>query len=332
MSQFVSNKKYNKVKYLVVFTVFTVLLAIVSCFLIKNYVFNGGVDQPSVSVDNDGLYLPSSSVEGNGMSLNVYKQPLLNSDGTSDTTQTSYVVTATVEPAGSGAYLLEWEVTNNDDGAVNLVVSEDTLSATVTCLTAFATQKKVVVKYSVDNSISAELTLDYLKRVQSVSVSNKTFTFQNYPSSYILNLNPTFGVGTVQPEVVIKSGTMALSSAFLTENDNFTYNGGWSYDATAKLDIVDGVVSNLYLNTDGSMAFLNHKSGDETQSRKTYFSKIIPAIIGYTGDHFVLEFLWEAVYNGEVVSSGSGRVTGRFDVSCYTTLTSLSLSHSSLLF
>lgn len=292
-----------------------------------------GEEKPAENTDTGSLYINESLVTSKGVKLSMSRvmAPLSSEVAATQSLQTTYVINAVATPTGSGENNLEWAIENNEDGAITTTVSEDTLSCTVTCNAAFSTQKIVTVSVIGNPDVSASVTLDYLKRVTAVSVSNKTFAFQNYPSNYILTPVPTYSEGTITPTVTITGGTMGFTTAFLAENSNFEGNGAATWNGKGTVTLSGASAPSLYLGTDGSCFGLNVSSGDESYAKSAYYNSVVKAINEYTGNHYYVEFNWKATY-GDIVFEGTGRIEGRFDVTNLTTVNSLTTNKDSVVF
>ena len=137
-------------------------------------------------------------VHARGLALTVI--PLAQTDlGDGEiVTDASYTVTLTPDSVDAvDTYL--WSATDN----VNITHSSlnDGKSCIIKCNSAFGTPITVTVSSKVNADISAEITLDYVKAITSLTVTSpKIINFNSSGRDYSIEATPVYGVGTVMPD------------------------------------------------------------------------------------------------------------------------------------
>lgn len=137
-------------------------------------------------------------VHARGLALTVI--PLAQTDlGDGEiVTDASYTVTLTPDSVDAvDTYL--WSATDN----VNITHSSlnDGKSCIIKCNSAFGTPITVTVSSKVNADISAEITLDYVKAITSLTVTSpKIINFNSFGRDYSIEAIPVYGVGTVMPD------------------------------------------------------------------------------------------------------------------------------------
>lgn len=146
----------------------------------------------------------------------------------------SFVLTATVDSTDSDLNAIEWstEFANPSsawatgkkvsDYVTITVDGSDPNKVTVKNTAPFGEVINVVAKAKYFD-VSAKCKLDYIKRIQSVSVSFKNKTHNNEAYAIYLNskneldwvITPTFGVGTVQGEIAYHSSNLVWDAEYL---------------------------------------------------------------------------------------------------------------------
>lgn len=142
--------------------------------------------------------------EENGISLTSasISPEDFESYGVSPLAETAYTVTITPEPADA-MDTYTWTCDNTQQ--IQLSPSSDTKSCTVSCTGAFGTQATITVASAVNPDITATVTVDYVKRVESVSIGYGAdkIKFGNSETTYTLTATPTYGTGTITPEISV---------------------------------------------------------------------------------------------------------------------------------
>lgn len=129
--------------------------------------------------------------------------------GVSTLAETAYKITITPDPVNA-MDTYSWTCTNTQQ--ITLSPASDTKSCNVEITDAFGTQATITIASNINPDINATVTVDYVKRITSVSPSvpnNKLVFSGDYgsPAENKITLNPTYGTGTITPEVTITGGT-----------------------------------------------------------------------------------------------------------------------------
>ena len=89
---------------------------------------------------------------------------------------------------------------------IQLSPSSDTKSCTVSCTGAFGTQATITIASAVNPDIAATVTVDYVKRVESVSISvadNKIKFGGESEYANAITVTPNYGTGTITPKFTV---------------------------------------------------------------------------------------------------------------------------------
>ena len=149
--------------------------------------------------------------------------------GVSPTAEAAYTVTAVVLPADANQNV-SWNLTwknpssswangKNVEDYIDIALSDDTKTATISCKQSFGEQIKVTVVSVVNNSAKANLTLDYAQKVtdMALNIGNVVVNLGDVtPITYELNSAST-GMG-------------GLVSANATMNNVYTLKEDLTYD------------------------------------------------------------------------------------------------------
>ena len=183
------------------------------------------------------------NVHSNGIKL--MSATLLSSEydeyGVAATAESAYTLTATITPEYASNKAVDWSVAwvNSSSSWANGKKASDyvkvspssdgALTATVSCLSAFGEQVKIVVSSRDNSSITAECICDYAQRINSfasISIANSTSS----AGTFLNTFNSTSSTAT--PTTVI---TAENNYSAYTVEDTFTY--------TATMRINDAFVS-----------------------------------------------------------------------------------------
>lgn len=162
--------------------------------------------------------------EENGISLTSasISPEDFESYGVSPLAETAYTVTITPEPADA-MDTYTWTCDNTQQ--IQLSPSSDTKSCTVSCTGAFGTQATVTVASAVNPDITATVTVDYVKRVESVSigVANNKIKFGG-ESEYAnaITVTPNYGTGTITPEFTVTGRELKYNLDIARTSVSFT--------------------------------------------------------------------------------------------------------------
>lgn len=183
-------------------------IALTACAFALDWVKLPAQDEPVINQPDDELADFGGAVlgeaEANGIS--VMSASIAPADfedyGVSALAETAYTVSVTPEPADA-MDTYTWTCDNTQQ--IQLSPSSDTKSCTVSCTGAFGTQATITIASAVNPDITATVTVDYVKRVESVSISfgADKIKFGNSETTYTLTAIPTYGTGTITPEISI---------------------------------------------------------------------------------------------------------------------------------
>ncbi|MGN1078016.1 MAG: Ig-like domain-containing protein, partial [Candidatus Gallimonas sp.] len=125
--------------------------------------------------------------------------------GVSALAETAYTITVTPTPADA-VDTFEW--TSSDSSSVTVSPSNNGKTCTVSCLKAFSTQITLTCTSTHNSDVSATVTVDYVKRLSSVSVSFEptSATFGESATSHTFTATPVWGTGTITPTNFTVSG------------------------------------------------------------------------------------------------------------------------------
>ncbi len=203
--------------------------------------FNGwgkGSDQPPTdqqgSTSGGGGGAVISDVEENGVQILSARLPVsaFAANGISEAAESAYQLTATISPSSATNVTLEWSVDWSDpsnawiadksisDYATVTPSADDPKVAAVECLQPFGAQINITVNGSAPDceTKSATCTMDYLQRVESLSVSFGDDVHCNFDSgktNVIVQLNPKGkSQGGILKETLIKSDVYSQEDDF----------------------------------------------------------------------------------------------------------------------
>lgn len=264
----------NKKKVLKLMSVVT------ACFLSGGIV--GGILGYMVATEESGVlsYVPDNGgmvvtvPEDDGLiSLKTVKLSSVDYEesGISALAETAYTITATVSPTTAIDADLEWTVawasgttwgsSKTVTDYVTVTPSSDTLSATVECFQAFGAQIIITACIRSNTSVSATATVDYARRVSSVTASATgkygTVTVgygggitylssAEFGSSVSLTYTPTYSyssVYTITDTFTYSFTVTGISSSFVTALKAYAATHTYYLNNTKVKAMVDGVGS-----------------------------------------------------------------------------------------
>ena len=211
--------------------------------------------------------------ENNGISLLSAEIPVeaYEANGISPLADTAYTLTATIDTNDDVLSQLEWSIEfvnpssswasgKNVSNYVTMSVSSDTHSATLSCVQAFGEQIKVTVKAKWYPEVKAVCTVDYIKRVTGVTAAVATSNqykdkyIMNTTQANVINVTPTYGVGTVQGVFTAgNSITISIGSKLKSYLTNYISSLGVSSQFSIKDSFSIGLSEKLTLEH-----FINH--------------------------------------------------------------------------
>lgn len=268
-------------------------------------------------------------------------------DGSTSQTLTATVVTEQDELTNRN---LTWSVAfNNASSAwatgktvtdyVTITPSEDTFSCEVTCAQAFGEQIIVSVKANSNSAAKASATVDYIKRIKSISYTvntsnnGKIYIVNDSTSTYSNSLlyTVTYDTGTINGEVKMKNIKLGMSndlySAAKTKS-GYT-NGSWNFPQIAQFS---GTDSNSVF-TFKAPVYGGWLIGGGSESVWYKLNDWFKSTNGFTVDVYAVA---ELTYDGESVQSYNAKMgSSATDMSHMTALlkvSSVSLDSSALVF
>lgn len=205
----------------------------------KSFKKNDNIQMELPEENNGGTVIGESA--GNGvkvMSAKIAKEDYV-ANGESPLAETAYTLTATVTPADADLSFSwsvefvnpssEWATGKTVTDYVT-VASASNNTATVTCKQAFGSQIKVIAKVTGNETAKAECTVDYTKKLTSVSakllknVNNlDTEWSSDNPNSYL-----KFWAAWTQP---YKTANATTQTTVGTIDDTYTYTMHLKYSA-----------------------------------------------------------------------------------------------------
>ena len=252
-------------------------------------------------------------------------------------TDSSYYLTATVEPADAWEQELEWSVAFKNPAAdwakgksvssyVSVTPSSDTHNATVTCLGGFGEQVVVTAKSKDNPAALATCTCDYVKRATNVKVifSEVNTTGMTYTCEY------EYSAYTVDSEIQLSGAKITGEYSFVNYiRDSLDGNQIFGSNEYASLEQAGFAIVNAVspagqrsLKVDGNTVTLEkgfydvvNLSGNYTDSdgegnydltaaqmsklRTAYIQAVKNGISSYTGTHATLWLGFNIVRDGE---------------------------------
>ncbi len=271
------------------------------------------------SAGADGAFITNG--ESNGIKLLSAKIPqsAYEANGISPLADTAFTLTATIEPLGSTDYF-EWTISNNDDNAITMTVSDDNARAVVTCNKAFDVQKVISITSTANPAVTASCTVDYYKRLQSVTFEMPTIKLNTTETTYTVEPKAVYGIGTVEDTVItVSSGTIAC--AINVQNISYSNYGGivkFSESVT-----FTGNSFSLIMSPDSKPSFCTTSiSGPSNVMYANVFKNFVstlsnPNSSANTRDdyHYTIDVRWSAKRAGGTFDSGTVKVKGKFDIS-----------------
>lgn len=268
------------------------------------------------------------------MSFNSYGLEMAGTPAaTAANAENTYKLTATVLPEGATRKALKWTIEFENaesewaqdkevsDFVTLSVAYEGAVNAQVSCLQPFA-EPIIVTATALDGSdCFATCTCDYLQKITNMNLT-LTPSALVYDTTYTVEIQPEYGVGTVKGEIQDVSYSLALTNGFKTAiennisaiyNDKFRYKSpasfttdyeantfsltGTPYD-TFCVDVTSGEGGGVTLSAN-SVAPLAVST-----SAKSPFNTAFPkAARSYTQPHAVFTFSYKNVYGGITVNS-----------------------------
>lgn len=245
--------------------------------------------------------------------------------GVSPLAETAYTVTITPEPADA-VDTYTWTCDNTQQ--IQLSPSSDTKSCTVSCTGAFGTQATITIASAVNPDITATVTVDYVKRVESVTISVaddkiKFGSDSEYANSIIIT--PNYGIGTITPEFTVTGRELKYDFTVTTRLNNTIpgYEEGYievsGYNYNFAGDTLSLTTPYDFFVADTETSVIKHPS--ETQLAAAFNNSFAENATGTTSDG-TLTISYSVSYNpesedvqGSFSDTGTASVDVAFDVS-----------------
>lgn len=226
-NKFENHVKSDKVKWIVVFL--ALILLAVGLLSVSTDGFKAlrrdksPVDSTEIPVEDEGGGSVLTEGKSNGMKLAGAKltSEEYEANGVSEQADSVYTITATVTPANVTDPTVLWtaEWTNGASAwasgkavteYLSLTPSANTLTATLVCKKEFGEQAIITAKAKSNEDAAASCTVDYVKRVTSVSITAPSkIAFSSSETSYTVLATPNYGTGTLTPDTfTITGGTL----------------------------------------------------------------------------------------------------------------------------
>lgn len=315
----------------------------------------------AVDDDNGGMVVDESETSGVSLTMTKISEEEYAEYGISPLAETAYTITVTPDPSDA-TDTYDWTCTNTSQ--ISLSPSSNTKSCTVTCSGAFATQAVITVSSTTTPDVYAEVTVDYVSRLSSVTytISGGSISFGSTSTSHTITATPVWGTGTITPTFTITGGTLSNNnSVTYTSSNTVTNSDGSQTIYTRTLTLTDYSFSgdSFSISTPAS-AFV---SGSTTsyQDRVSMSSTVEPlamqttyptesAVIslfnnsfmsnatGTTSDgtliiNYTISYTPSGSYAGSYSTSGSSSVGVAFDVSgLAVTATDIDVNYDGIIF
>lgn len=245
--------------------------------------------------------------------------------GVSPLAETAYTVTITPEPADA-VDTYTWTCDNTQQ--IQLSPSSDTKSCTVSCTGAFGTQATITIASAVNPDITATVTVDYVKRVESVTISvadDKIKFGGDSEYANTITITPNYGTGTITPEFTVTGRELKYDFTVTTRLHNTIpgFEAGYIEVSGYNYNFADDTLSLTtpydFFVTDTETSALKHPS--ETQLATAFNNSFAENATGTTSDG-TLTISYSVSYNpesedvqGSFSDTGTASLDVAFDVS-----------------
>lgn len=287
--------------------------------------------------DNGGMIIDEG--EGSGIKLMTTKIAAEDFDeyGISPMAETAYTITVTPDPVDA---MDTYTWTSSNSSAVSVSSTNGGKSCTATCLQPFGEQITLTCKSELDPDIYATVTVDYVKRVNSVSLSVSDAAAFVVNTEHTLSATPSYSVGTVSGTLTYLNLTYSLTEGFREAVEN-------NVNSTLRrfIDIITTRKSNMYFDSSsmtgterGFVAAFTELTGSGTtiqqsSAENSAENAFRTAVQSYSDTQAVITLDYSYAYGGEVYSSGTATVNIKFDYdSLLIKATQISLSDTSIVY
>ena len=306
-------------------------------------------DDGTDEIDTDNSFLVSTDKNNSLMRLAVTPTNAIPE---------SYTITATVKPDNATIKDVDWALKFKDASSAwasgknceDFVVLSTSLyggSATIRCKAAFGEQIILTATAKGTPTVTANCTLDYVKRVENTSITfnQSRFYIGEDVERHYVDMSYTLGVGTLEGTFVWEDsdGVTVCTTADLTAS---TYYEAFYKAADAENPDFDDVYpsftsayntdevlftiydSGFAHNDDGTPFYTSNKNTDNLYRAMVYEA------MGDTTNNAYIEILYSYTYNGTKYNSGRAK-SGYFTIDVsefYVDVSDLDLSNGSIIF
>lgn len=250
-------------------------------------------------------------------------------NGVSALAETAYKITITPDPVDA-IDTYSWTCTNTQQ--ITLSPASDTKSCTVSINEAFGTQATITIKSNLNADVTASVTVDYVKRITSVTISNTKLTFggEDSAQSNTITVTPNYGTGTITPTFSVSGGKLEYEitapSRIVTTVPGFN---GWreiseyNYDFTGNSLSLTTPFDFFVLSTE----FGGTKAPIESQLASAFNNSFITNCTGTSSDatltvNYTYSYTVDEGYVGGISESGTISKGVGLDVSALVTTAS----------
>ena len=315
--------------------------------------FNWGedpaVETPAGETANGGAIIGES--QGSGARLMSTKIAAADyaEYGVSPMAETAYQLTATITPSNATNKAVDWSVAfvnassswasgkTVTDYVTVTPTSDGALTATVECLQAFGEQVVITATSRGNADISATATCDYVKRVDSLTAAFSASELK-WNTEYTVTVTPVYGTGTLQGQLTVTSGDIALTEGFkdaIEAKMQPSYVSTLTYYDPANFEFD---VASLKFQFDEANPFItfahsNAEKMTQMKVRDDFNNAFTEAAGEYVEAQAVFTLGYTYIYGGETYSSGEDTVDLKFDADALViTVTNISLSEEGFIF
>ena len=333
----------------------------------KSFKKNDNIQMELPEENNGGTVIGEST--GNGvkvMSAKIAKEDYV-ANGISSLAETAYTLTAVVDTPLDANKVVDWSIYWNDDNSswakgkavadyVTITPSADgALTATLSCLQAFAEKISIQCSSRIDASKYAICTIDYAKRLTDFSVVTKlngtavtNIAFDDNQGKYTFEISYTYGIGTIN-DGKTPTCTIALNNSFVSaltaKIKNVNFLNGMSVSSVTLDSVKDNSytfnyvtsVGNIVTNSSTKWGFFSTTQNFDMATSSRYYNSYISvvnnaakaAISEYSGSIFD----FTCTFNGNYSSYNKVKSISKGSVS-YNSLSvqGVSLNNSSVVF
>ena len=315
--------------------------------------FNWGedpaVETPAGETANGGAIIGES--HGSGARLMSTKIAAADYEeyGVSPMAETAYTITATITPSNATNKAVDWSVAfvnassswasgkTVTDYVTITPTTDGALMATVECLQAFGEQVIITATSRGNTDISATATCDYVKRVDSLTAGFSANELK-WNTEYTVTVTPVYGTGTLQGQLTVTSGDIALTEGFkdaIEAKMRPNYASTLTYYDPANFLFDTSSLKFQFDELNPFLTFAKSEADKATQMkvRDDFNNAFTEAAGDYAETQAVFTLGYTYVYGGETYNSGEDTVDLKFDTDdLVITVTNISFDEDSFIF